>query len=208
MKDEHDDPKEGDAPHPGSWEGPSKASPYPLSRLAPRFDLVDDARVVAIGADDHRGVLGRAEHAERHLRGDEAHGGPVEPGAHGEPEHALEQALEPRLVQPRRPPREDARGGARAHGDEVAEQVRGHAPAEPEVEEAPHQEPEREALHQAEEVLQSRFNPRRLAWLPSHLDRPSSGKRDAVWRLAIPASTRNAILVYGCIKIASTRSLL
>lgn len=46
MKDEREDPRGGEAPRPKSWEGPSAAAPYPLSRLAPRFDLVDVAREI------------------------------------------------------------------------------------------------------------------------------------------------------------------
>jgi len=50
MSDDDDKAKEMTAPpaevDPGRYDGPSRAAPYPLSRLAPSYDLVDVAREI------------------------------------------------------------------------------------------------------------------------------------------------------------------
>jgi hypothetical protein len=50
MSDDESKPKEMTSPppaiDPGRYEGPAHASPYPLSRMAPSYDLVDAAKEI------------------------------------------------------------------------------------------------------------------------------------------------------------------
>ncbi len=59
MSDDHSNaPKNAPLAVPGRYQGPSAAAPYPLSRMAPSFDLVDMAKQIQ---DSHQTIATMTE---------------------------------------------------------------------------------------------------------------------------------------------------